>query len=406
MPEETAAETSQDITAEPSADADDEPSADIAEETVEEIAADDDEEEDAFSAFLSDFKRNSLSKTLEMEEREGAPIIEEIYPHSGESRAANASYEPQEPKIKVPTDTDIIEAVVDASVSASAMAAETTGSSSSFADPTLSSDEAFRGQAVRKPKTFTVSADDDLEGSFKGFVPDYAPEAEPEEPQEPTPEEEAMTAFRQKVAARKVEQNRIVAEKTKEAVRKANLVKELSNGQKIVFEDTDELDNYAGFVPDYTPNTTSEEDFSFYQPRSVSDYSKYKKKGSKAASESSAPAKLSHMRITNASEVSEVFSGSIPSGVKRTVTPQEVKTTTFLCSMTGAQLTKLFHSWLMTNVTAISVRTFETPDATAEENYEAKIEGIKKLLLDTFGELNEVFLDTVVRKYYSKYLDD
>ncbi|MDO4317064.1 MAG: hypothetical protein Q4C48_02545 [Lachnospiraceae bacterium] len=390
-----------------------EPAVEKASEDPEEGANDipmepnpDDDEEDAFSAFLSDFKRNSLSKTLELEESGAAPIIEEIYPHSGESHAATISFEPQEPKIKVPTDTDIIEAVVDASVSASSVASETKGSSSSFADPTLSSDEAFRRQAPRKPKPFTVSPEDDPEDSFHGFVPDYAPETEPKEAPEPTPEETAMDAFRQKVAARKEEQSRIVAEKTKEAVRKANLVKDLSNGQKIVFEDTDELDNYAGFVPDYTPNTTSEEEFSFYQPRTVSDYSKYKKKGNKASSQASAPVKLSHMRITNANEVAEVFSGRIPSDVKHTVSPQEIKTTTFLCSMTGAQLTKLFHSWMMTNVTAISVRTFETPDATAEENYDAKIEGIKKLLVDTFGDLNEVFLDTVVRKYYSKYLDD
>ncbi len=112
------------------------------------------------------------------------------------------------------------------------------------------------------------------------------------------------------------------------------------------------------------------------------------------------------MRLTTANEVMEVFSGKLPSGLKNTFSPQEIKTTTFLCSMTGSQLMKLFNSWLMMNITAVSVRTFEKPEATAEENFNAKIDGIKKLLLDTFGDLNEVFLDTVVRKYYNKYLDD
>ncbi len=395
------------IPAEP--DMDEEPEA--AEEPMiptepEELLEDEDEEEDAFSAFLMDYKRNSLSKSLEMEES-GAPIIEEIYPQSGnmQARKVTGASESREPKIKLPTDTNIIEAVVDASVSSASVAAETRGSSSSFADPSLASDEAFRQQRPRNRKTFAASMPDDLDETFRGFVPDYSAEPEKPEKAEPTPEEAAMLAFRQKVAARKEEQNRIVAEKTKEAVRKANLVKDLSNGQKIVFEDTDELDNYAGFVPDYTPNTSSEEDFAFYKPRSVSDYSKYKKKGAKTEP-TAAPVEVSHMRLTNANEVMEVFSGKLPSGVKHTFSPQEIKTTTFLCSMTGAQLMKLFNSWLMMNITAVSVRTFEKPEATAEENFNAKIDGIKKLLLDTFGDLNEVFLDTVVRKYYNKYLDD
>ena len=35
-----------------------------------------------------------------------------------------------------------------------------------------------------------------------------------------------------------------------------------------------------------------------------------------------------------------------------------------------------------------------------------KIEGIKGVIRNTFGEINESFLDYVVRKYYDKYLED
>ncbi len=343
---------------------------------------DDEEDEDAFSAFLSNFKMASLSKAQKMEE--ASPIIEEVYPNSAaeqEARPVEEAAEPVEPferKIKVPAEEEIIEAVVDPSLS---------GNRSSSA-----------------PHKFDASKyADDLDDGPKGFVPDYSMSGESET--EIDPNTEALLAFRQQVAARREEQTRILAEERKEASRQANLVKELANGQKIVFEDTEELDNYAGFVPDYTPNTTNEEEFSFYKPRTVSDYSKYKK-GKNGKDLTGAPIAESHMRVTSANEVEQVFKGRIPADVKRNITASDVRDTSFIVSMTGAQLTRLFNSWMMMNVTSVSVRAYETAGATADENFNAKIEGIKRLLCENFGRLDETFLDTIVRKYYNKYLDD
>ena len=52
------------------------------------------------------------------------------------------------------------------------------------------------------------------------------------------------------------------------------------------------------------------------------------------------------------------------------------------------------------------MKEFEKNDQTHEENAESKIEGIKGVIRNTFGEINESFLDYVVRKYYDKYLED
>ncbi len=386
--------------------------------SAEEESAEEPTEDDAFSAFsafLTDFKRSSISRNQELEKSGNAPIIEEILPNTAKDSADAAPSllaepELQELKIKLPTDEEIIETVVDASAG-EMVAEETSASSSSFADPSLSSDAAFR--QMPKRKNFGEFEVDGLE-EFKGFVPDYAPEEKKESaPPVHTPEEEAMLAFRQKVSARKEEKDRIMDEQKREADRKANLVKDLPNGQKIVFEDTEELDSYAGFVPDYTPNTDSEDDFVFYQPRTVSDYSKYKKKGqhrsigaNSSASSSLASDDLSHMRLTTTNEVENLFFRNIPAEAKQKISPQEIRSTTFLCSMTGAQLLKLFNSWLMMNVTQVSVRAFEDPEATPEENFNAKLEGIKNLLVDSFGNLDEILLDTIVRKYYYRYLDE
>ena len=52
------------------------------------------------------------------------------------------------------------------------------------------------------------------------------------------------------------------------------------------------------------------------------------------------------------------------------------------------------------------VKQFEKAGATMDENTENKIVGMKNVLTNTFGELNESFLDYVVRRYYAKYLED
>ena len=242
---------------------------------------------------------------------------------------------------------------------------------------------------------------DDLE-QYAGFVPDYSFEEETEG-KELTAEEKAMKEFKEKAKARHSEAMAKAAVKQKEQAHQASLVKELGNGKKIVFSDDEELDNYAGFVPDYTPNTTNEEEFDFYKPHTIGSYAKYKKGKNK---EGSVSLSNTYMRQTNEDELKSIFVTNIPTNVKRTVNANDLKTGNFILNMSGPQLSKLFNSWMMMNITQSTVHQFEKLDATPEENMEAKLSGIKELLKTNFGDLNEGFLDAIVQRYYTKYLED
>ena len=120
------------------------------------------------------------------------------------------------------------------------------------------------------------------------------------------------------------------------------------------------------------------------------------------------------MRLTTDDEVETLFVTHVPSTAKKVLKPQEIKNANFLINMSGKRLSKLFNSWMMLNVTTQTVRAFEKDDAEDAENYELKINGIKnieekyreKLLTDNFGEINEIFLDSLVQRYYSKFLDE
>ncbi len=372
-----------------------------------------DDDFNAFSDFLANFKKASMAKNQRVEDtfdnEPAGSVVEEILPDRNLYTRDTSDYESvplrptdiQDTKITVPVDYDIIEEVIG---DASAISEESfiPNSSSSFADPNKEVDKAFTQRPKRK---FDIADTDELTEGFHGFVPDYSMTTDSDN--EDSQSDAAYEEFKKRVRERKAEHDLLDAQITKERVRKANLEKEFGNGKKIVFEDTDELDNFAGFVPDYTPNTKNEEEFAFYKPRTVSDYSKYKKGKKGVLPESVAvPKNLSYMRLTNADEVTNLFVDNVPSSMKKTVNPNEIRNSNFIVSMNGRQLTLLFNSWLLLNVTTATVKTFEKADASSDENFNLKIDGIKKLLQDNFGELNESFLDNLVHKYYNKYLDD
>ena len=183
-------------------------------------------------------------------------------------------------------------------------------------------------------------------------------------------------------------------------VRKNNLEKSFGKG-KIVFEDTDELDNYAGFVPDYSPNSTNNDEFDYYKPRSVTSYSKYKK-GGKTSAGYVVPSRVKQI---NQDEVAEIFTKTTLK-VKKPSSANEVNASYYLCSFSGKQIATLLNSWLIMNFTHLSVKEFEKKDVTSDENVQLKISGIKERLKESFGEINSILLDTIVTKYYYKYLDD
>ncbi len=398
-------------------------------------------EEDAFSSFLTNFKKASLSKS----QKQNAPIVEEIDPkavtedaeeyHSINFRPTDISDTP----IKVSADSLISEEVLDgtstapeidmtevtkaaelAKEAANPVIEETVVNSNPneenaiAAEPVKEEPKTEHPAPASKPATpkptapkvtprKELSMDEELDNldNYAGFVPDYSYSEETKK--ELTAEEKALQEFKKRAEERHSISMQKAAEKQKEQARQANLVKDLANGQKIVFEDTDELDNYAGFIPDYTPNTSNEAEFDFYKPHTIGSYAKYKK-GKK--SPNVATTANTYMRGTNAEELQSVFISNVPANVKRTVNANDLKTGNFLFSMSGSQITKLFTSWMMMNITAQSVRSFEKLDATPDEKEQAKKAGIKEILKDNFGDLNDSFLDAIVERYYSKYLDD
>ncbi len=346
---------------------------------------------------------------FESPEITGNTVIEDIIP-DGYSNKETFEFESipsrptdiQDTKIKVSVDNDIIEEVIETNPKLENI--PDISQSSSFANPEKPADSS-NFASVKSSKNFSVAPNDVLlDNEFHGFVPDYSSNEEElakAEASAPT----ALDEFKKSVEARKQEVDAINAQAKKEQIRQANLVKELTNGQKIVFEDTDELDNYAGFVPDYTPNTNNEEEFDFYKPHQVSSYSKYKKNNKANSSETVANIE-SFMRLTNDDEVESLFITHVPNSSKRTLQPQEIKNSQFILSISGKRLTKLFNSWMMLNITSKTVHEFENEDASDEENYLLKLDGMKKLLIENFGDINEVFLDNLVQKYYSKFLDE
>lgn len=404
--------------------------------------AEDDAEDDAYSAFLSQFREASLKKS--QKQSEPAPsvepaasdasensgedvldsylkdsesleaslknsVVDEILPDKEKyegldeySYISNDSGRPkdiQDTKISVSADSSIIEEVIDNNVEIGKAAKD---APSSVANPNVSGDNLTKSQP-KKTANFKSNDFSDLD-EYKGFVPDYSYQEKPQDVEE-TPEEAAYRQFTEKVQERKRANELAESQKQKEQTRKANLEFSIDKkGNKIVFEDNDDLDSYAGFVPDYKPNTSNEDEFDFYKPHTVSSYSKYKK-GKKDILDGSTVV-VTHMRATSNDEVKSVFVDKVPSNIKNVIDPSLIRTTGFLLSISGKQLATLFNSWLMLNMTASYVKQFEKPEATNEENDENKINGMKKVLKTTFGDLNESFLDYIVRRYYSKYLDD
>ena len=382
-----------------------------------------DDNDDAFDTFLSSFRKDDeedknddildsfLNDVHNMDENlDDSLEISEVLPDHDKyddyedydiNLGSGRPKDIQDTAINVSADSNIIEEVFDTDVEVG----QIDDAASSVANPDAASENLTKTKAPSRkfqPKRNDNYSDID---DYAGFIPDYS--FEEKEEVEETAEEAAYREFTEHVAERKREKNLAANQKKSEQTRKANLECNLDKkGKKgkIVFEDTDDLDSYAGFIPDYKPNTDNEKDFEFYKPHTVSSYAKYKK-GKKDTSDSSLM-NMTHMRATNAEEIRNVFIEKIPNGIKNSMDPSMVRSTGFIVSMSGKQLAQLFNSWLLLNMTSGFVKQFEKAGATMDENTENKIVGMKNVLTNTFGELNESFLDYVVRRYYAKYLED
>lgn len=381
-----------------------------------------DDNDDAFDTFLSNYRKDDdedknddildsfLNDVHNMDENlnnDSLEISEVLPDHDKYDSYEEYDFNPgsgrpkdiQDTAINVSADSNIIEEVFDTDVEV--------GRSDNAASSVANPDAAAENLTKAAPRKFQPKRNDNYSDidDYAGFVPDYSFD-EKEEVQE-TAEEAAYREFTEHVAERKREKNLAANQKKSEQTRKANLEFNLDKkGKKgkIVFEDTDDLDSYAGFIPDYKPNTDNEKDFEFYKPHTVSSYAKYKK-GKKETSDSSLM-NMTHMRATNAEEIRNVFIEKIPNGIKNSMDPSMVRSTGFIISMSGKQLAQLFNSWLLLNMTSGFVKQFEKAGDSMEDNTENKIVGMKNVLINTFGELNESFLDYVVRRYYAKYLED
>lgn len=239
---------------------------------------------------------------------------------------------------------------------------------------------------------------DDLDGAaYKGFIPDYHEAEETEDEDEIIAKQYGFDPG---------EYKRLKEMTAKRSHERKNNPQPKSRPQNKDFTviDDSELDDYKGFVPDYSARR-DEEKMQYYTKRTSIDYSKYR-----TASEGTERNTLADLNATlrssSQTELSRLFENDV---LKTAVKPQDyigLKSSTYLLALTGGQLNSLFTSWLMTNCTAATVRQYAKDGASSDENYNNKIEGIKNLLRQNFGKLDDAVLDIIVKKFYNKYLDE
>ncbi len=247
------------------------------------------------------------------------------------------------------------------------------------------------------PKSKFSDFDDALgDGTYKGFVPDYHQEEEKEEEDEDT--------LLAKSYGFNPEEYKKLKEKTaqKAEERKKNPPKKIN--KDFIVTDDSELDEYRGFVPDYS-SKDEEEKMQYYTKRTAIDYSKYRS-SSESGERNSLTNLSATLRSTSPTELSRIFENDI---LKAAAKPQDyiaLKSSTYLIALTGGQLNSLLSAWLMTNCTSATVRQYAKDGATADENYNSKVDGIKNLIKQNFGKLDDAVLDIIVKKFYNKYLDE
>jgi hypothetical protein len=234
------------------------------------------------------------------------------------------------------------------------------------------------------------------DGTYRGFVPDYH--------EDNSKDEDELIASKYGFSAQDYKD---LKERTAKKIhdRKANppaKPKPENKDFKIIEED--DIDTFRGFVPDYT-QSKEEEKMSYYTGRSTIDYSKYRT-GSDSSERNGLADLNGTLRYSTTTELGNLFNAAAIKNSRKPEDYSDIKSSNYLLALTGGQLNALFTSWLMTNVTSVSIKQYEKANATPDQNYENKIEGVKGLLKQNFGKLEDSIIDIIVRKFYNKYLDE
>lgn len=239
---------------------------------------------------------------------------------------------------------------------------------------------------------------DDLDdNAFKGFVPDYHAEEEGEDPDKALAEAYGFDPDKYKELKQRTEK------KAKERKENNKYPKKKEGNKDFIVEDEAPLDDIAGFVPDYS----NKDNMKYYTGRTEIDYSKYRKKTAGGEEQTNSLAELTGtLRSSSHNELTRLFSKDVIANASAPTDFSVVKQTSYLLALTGGQLNSLFTSWLITNCTRQTVKQYENPAVSSDENYKLKIEGIKLLLRSNFGKLDDATLDIIVTKFYNKYLDE
>ncbi len=255
-----------------------------------------------------------------------------------------------------------------------------------------------KGSSKKAPAPELDEFSDLDDSTYRGFVPDYHEEDNSEDADAKLAKSYGFDPEAYKKLKEKTEQrahDRKVSGKDR--------IKKKNNPDFIVEEEI-KIEDYQGFVPDYT---NKEEQMKYYTSRTNIDYSKYRKNGGNKDEQGGSVAGLNGtLRSSSQYELAKLFSNDT---LKASAQPQDftaLKSTNFILALTGGQLNSLFTSWLITNCTKTTVKQYEKETASSEDNYNHKIEGIKSLLRSNFGKLDDYALDIIVKRFYNKYLDE
>lgn len=353
-------------------------------EEPEEVPQINEEEEVSFENFLASLKKSKNSSSIfDDSDEEDAPLF------------TSSTVKPQKPLVE-DMFTDNVFANLEKSASMISPSEEKKDVIEEVINDDLKSSSSTTTSFKSKFASKFAGIDDIDDGTYKGFVPDYH--------QDETEDQDTLIA--KSYGFDPEEYKKLKEETEKKARDRKNNPPPKPKSENKDFQIVDDFDlgDYKGFVPDYS-SKRDEDKMQYYTKRTAIDYSKYRT--SSDNSERNSLTDLSAtLRSSSQTELSRLFENDV---LKTAAKPQDyiaLRSSTYLLALTGGQLNSLFTSWLMTNCTSATVRQYAKEGATSDENYNNKIEGIKNLLKQNFGKLDDDILDIIVKKFYNKYLDD
>ncbi len=344
----------------------------------------DNTDEDSFNDFLSGFKKKSFSPSsfaaVEDENEYSSPVVEEMF-------------------------TNNMFAASEAELSSAEKDADDNGNSPTFesiinnrANKTEPKIEGIGRNKFADKFRQLANVDDVDDGTYKGFVPDYHQDDPSKDPDVETAnaygfDPEAFKALKEETAKKVQSRKNNPIERPRRQSKDFQLI-----------EDDIPDDGYKGFVPDYS-SKKDEEKMSYYTRRTSIDYSKYRT-STDSVDRNSISGLAATLRYSSQTELNNLFEPTLIKNAAKPSDYTDLKSSTYILALTGGQLNSLINAWLMANCNSVSVKQYEKPDATPEQNYQNKINGIKALLKSNLGKLDESAIDIIVTKFYNKYLDD